>query len=115
ATNPLIVHVDDVDMVRQCLSGFTESDEFIVNQWWPGPVTFVYYRSPLIPDVVTAGGQTVGVRVPKPAIARALIRALGRPIAGPSANRSKAISPTRAEHVLKDLDGRIDLILDSGP
>jgi L-threonylcarbamoyladenylate synthase len=115
ATNPLIVHVDGVAMARECLSDFTESDEYVVNQWWPGPVTFVFYRSTLIPDIITAGGPTVGVRVPRPPVARALIHALGRPIAAPSANRSRSISPTRAEHVLKDLDGRIDLILDSGP
>ncbi len=115
AYNPLIVHVDGVEMARACLTEFTSSDESIVSQWWPGPVTFVYYRSALIPDIVTAGSPTVGVRAPKPAVARELIRALGRPIAAPSANRSTGISPTRAEHVLKDLDGRIDLVLDSGP
>jgi len=93
----------------------TWGDECLLNRWWPGPITFVYYRSGLIPDAVTAGSPTVGVRMPKPAVARALIRALGRPIAAPSANRSTGISPTTAAHVLKDLDGRIDLVLDSGP
>ena len=114
-TNPLIVHVDGIEMARTCLVDFTDSDEFLVNQWWPGPITFVFRRSTLIPDIVTAGHETVGVRVPRTDVARALISRSGRPIAAPSANRSTGISPTRAAHVLKDLDGRIDLILDSGP
>jgi L-threonylcarbamoyladenylate synthase len=77
-------------------------------------LTLVLPRAASIPDIVTAGRDTVGVRVPAPAVARRLIAAAGRPVAAPSANRSAGISPTLARHVLDDLDGRVDLILDSG-
>jgi L-threonylcarbamoyladenylate synthase len=78
-------------------------------------VTLVFPRSQLIPRIVTAGRDTVAVRVPAPNVARDLIECVGHPIAAPSANRSSQISPTRAEHVLAGLDGLIDLVLDSGP
>lgn len=115
ATNPLIVHADGIDLARRCVSRWPESAESLARRLWPGPLTLVLHRSALIPDVVTGGGETVGVRVPDVAEARALIGRVGRPLAAPSANRSTGISPTRAEHVLRDLDGRIDLILDAGP
>ncbi len=102
-------------MARTCYRECPPRLESLAERWWPGPITFVWYKSPLIPDLVTGGHDTVGVRVPVPSVARGLIHHLGRPIAAPSANRSTEISPTRAEHVLKSLDGRIDLILDSGP
>jgi L-threonylcarbamoyladenylate synthase len=72
-------------------------------------------KSPRVPDIVTAGGPTIAVRVPKHPVALELLRVAGIPLAAPSANRSTQLSPTRAEHVLRDLDGRIDLILDGGP
>src|SRR6185312_15984414 len=88
--------------------------ELLADRFWPGPLTLVLPRSLIIPAIVTAGQDTVGVRVPRSNVARALIRATGRPIAAPSANRSTGISPTVARHVLKDLQGKVDLILDSG-
>lgn len=115
AFNPLIVHADGLAMARSCVIADEEWMRRLAGPWWPGPLTLVLPRSTIIPDIVTAGKETVGVRVPKPPIARGLIAALGRPIAAPSANRSMGVSPTRAEHVLDDLDGRIDLILDGGP
>ena len=87
----------------------------LAARFWPGPLTLVVPRSSLIPDLVTAGGSTVGLRVPASPVALALIRGLGSPIAAPSANRSNHLSPTRAEHVVADLDGLIDLVIDSGP
>lgn len=115
STNPLIVHVDGPAMARTCVAAWPEMADRLVAALWPGPLTLVLPRSPLIPDLVTAARGTVGVRMPASPVALALIAAAGRPIAAPSANRSNRISPTTAGHVLKDLDGRIDLILDAGP
>jgi L-threonylcarbamoyladenylate synthase len=115
STNPLIVHVESKEAARACVTEWPDRAEILANRFWPGPLTLVLSRSAIIPDIVTAGQDTVGVRVPRPAVARWLILEARRPIAAPSANRSNGISPTRADHVLKDLDGRIDLILDSGP
>ena len=78
----------------------------LAEHFWPGPLTLVLRRNAIIPDVVTAGSQTVALRSPRGAVARGLIERVGQPIAAPSANRSNRISPTRAEHVLADLEGR---------
>src|SRR5207244_1574467 len=83
--------------------------------FWPGPLTLVLPKSAAIPDVVTAGGATVAVRIPAHPVALALLSATQLPLAAPSANRSTELSPTTAEHVLRGLDGRIDLILAAGP
>ncbi|WP_074313384.1 L-threonylcarbamoyladenylate synthase [Singulisphaera sp. GP187] len=112
--NPLIVHADRVEMARDCVLQWPESADILARCFWPGPLTLVLPRAAIIPDVVTAGRDTVGVRIPDSGVARALIEATGRPIAAPSANRSTGISPTEAWHVSNDLDGKIDLILDSG-
>jgi L-threonylcarbamoyladenylate synthase len=84
-------------------------------RFWPGPLTLVLPRAAVIPDLVTGGRETVAIRVPAVPVARGLILSACQPLAAPSANRSNRVSPTRAEHVLADLDGRIELILDSGP
>jgi L-threonylcarbamoyladenylate synthase len=114
AFNPLIVHADDAAMARSLVLDWPETAETLATAFWPGPLTLVLPRAAVIPDIVTAGRDTMGVRVPKPVVARRLIACAGRPIAAPSANRSTGISPTLARHVLGDLDGQIDLILDSG-
>lgn len=113
--NPLIVHVDGTDQARAFVGAWPEAAERLAEAFWPGPLTLVLPSTAAIPDIVTAAGSTVGLRVPAPKVARALISRVGQPIAAPSANRSNRISPTRAEHVLADLDGRVDIILDSGP
>src|SRR4051794_39610267 len=113
--NPLIVHACGTPMVRTCVAEWPDPAQILDEAFWPGPLTLVLSRSANIPDLVTAGRNTVGVRIPGPAIALRLIERAGRPIAAPSANRSTGISPTLARHVLEDLDGRIDLVLDSGP
>ncbi len=113
--NPLIVHVGGKVQARRCTAAWPDVADLLAGSFWPGPLTLVLERSDLIPDVVTAGRDTVGLRVPLPAVARGLIELVGQPLAAPSANRANRLSPTRAEHVLSDLDGRIDLILDSGP
>jgi L-threonylcarbamoyladenylate synthase len=115
AINPLIVHSSGTAMARTCAADWPGSAGILAEAFWPGPLTLVLPRSERIPDIVTAGLATVGIRVPKPEIARRLIAQTGRPVAAPSANRSTGISPTRTGHVVDDLGGRIDLILDSGP
>jgi L-threonylcarbamoyladenylate synthase len=115
STNPLIVHVSDVAMARALAGGWPPAAEAIAENLWPGPVTVVVPRGPSIPDIVTAGGPTVALRCPDHRLARRLIEKVGRPLAAPSANRSEAVSPTTAAHVLESLGNRIDLILDAGP
>src|SRR5207302_9574839 len=115
AHNPLIVHVAETDQALRVCAGWPEAAARLAASFWPGPLTLVLPRKPVVPDAVTAGGPTVAVRVPAHPVARALLRAADTPVAAPSANRSTGLSPTRAEHVLKDLAGRIDLVLDAGP
>jgi len=115
ATNPLIVHVSDVSEVLNVAGVWSETVAKLAARLWPGPLTLVVPKSDAVPDIVTANGPTVAVRCPDHPIARALIRAAGVPLAAPSANRSTELSPTRAEHVLKGLNGRINLVLDGGP
>ncbi len=115
AINPLIVHVASIAQARDCVTEWPVAAESLARRFWPGPLTLVLNRADIIPDLVTAGKDTVAVRVPAGKVALALLERLGLPISAPSANRSNRLSPTRAEHVLADLDGRIDLIIDSGP
>lgn len=115
STNPLIVHVADVSEVLNVAAAWPATAAELAARFWPGPLTLVVPKRAGVPDIVTATGPTVAVRYPNHAVARALIRAAGVPLAAPSANRSTELSPTRAEHVLKSLNGRIDLVLDGGP
>jgi L-threonylcarbamoyladenylate synthase len=115
ATNPLIVHVADQAMARALAAAWPAAAEAITNHFWPGPVTVVVPRHRDVPDMVTAGGPTVALRCPAHRLTRRLIERSGCPLAAPSANRSEAISPTRASHVLESLGDRVDLILDGGP
>ncbi|HYF49716.1 MAG TPA: L-threonylcarbamoyladenylate synthase [Planctomycetota bacterium] len=113
--NPIIVHVESADTARGLVKEWPETAARLAATFWPGPLTLVLPKSPNVPDAVTAGGPTVAIRSPRHPVALALLKAAGVPIAAPSANRSTEVSPTRAEHVLKSLDGRIELILDGGP
>lgn len=113
--NPLIVHAPDVASARVLVADWPNAAQQLAERFWPGPLTLVLPRQPIVPDVVTAGGSTVAVRVPAHPVALALLRACGLPLAAPSANRSTRLSPTRAEHVLDGLADRIDLLLDAGP
>lgn len=115
STNPLIVHVLEAPQVANVVAKWPETAARLAERFWPGPLTIVVPRQPAVPDEVAAGGPTVAVRCPNHPIAHALLRAAGVPIAAPSANRSTELSPTRAEHVLRSLGGRIDMILDGGP
>lgn len=114
ATNPLIVHVCDAEMAHGLAESWPRTADSIAKNLWPGPVTVVVPRGASIPDIVTAGGPTVALRCPDHRLARRLIEKVGRPLAAPSANRSEAVSPTTAAHVLASLGSRIDLILDGG-
>lgn len=112
--NPLIVHVSDRDMLADVVREVPPKAAHLAERFWPGPLTLVLPKLPTIPDSVTGRLDTVGVRMPHHPVALALIRAAGVPIAAPSANRSGRPSPTAADHVVEDLSGRIDIILDGG-
>ena len=113
--NPVIVHVVDEMAAQSLVRAWPERATRLCQAFWPGPLTIVLPRSELIPDIVTASGSTVALRSPAHPVARALLMACPFPLAAPSANRSSSISPTKAEHVLKDLNGLVELILDAGP
>jgi len=114
AHNPIIVHVADLAMAKQCVSHWPPSASQLAKSFWPGPLTMVLPRAPVIPDMVTAGGATVGVRWPSHPFIQAVIRACGFPLAAPSANLSNSISPTNAEHVRNQLGDQLGLIVDGG-
>lgn len=112
--DPLIVHLADRGMLPSITESLPENAVRLMDAFWPGPLTLLLPRNGAIPDAVTAGRPLVGVRVPRHPVAHALLKAAGIPVAAPSANRFGRTSPTLAEHVAEDLDGRIDAILDSG-
>ena len=111
-TSPLIVHVDSVAMARALALEWPPAADTLAARYWPGPLTLVVPKQPRIPDIVTAGLPTVGLRMPAHPLALALIRAAGVPIAAPSANRFTELSPTAAAHVP---DRLADYVLDGGP
>lgn len=113
--NPLIVHLGGVEALEEVAARVPDRAREIAARFWPGPLTLVLPRASAVPLVTTGGLETVALRVPAHPVARALIQAAARPIAAPSANRSGRPSPTCAEHVREDLDGRIELVLDGGP
>ncbi len=112
--NPLIVHISSLEQVKDIAVDIPDKFYELAERFMPGPLTIILKKSDKIPYVVTAGGDTVGIRMPKNEWARALI-ANSKPLAAPSANRSKHISPTTAQHVYEDLQGQVELILDDGP
>jgi L-threonylcarbamoyladenylate synthase len=111
--DPVIVHVCDREMLQRVAVVSAEA-EVLIEAFWPGPLTLLLPRREVVPDSVTAGRALVGVRMPAHPLALELIAAAGVPIAAPSANRFGRTSPTTAAHVLEDLDGRIDAVLDGG-
>lgn len=114
ADNPLIVHCQSVPQARGLVGKWNEDTQRIADAFWPGPLTMILPKSPAVPDAVTAGLGSVGVRVPGNALALQLIARCGFPLAAPSANRSGHPSPTQAQHVYRDLQGRIPYIIDGG-
>ena len=112
--NPLIVHIADYDDLRKIAVNIPAETDMLAAHFWPGPLTMIFEKSPAVPYGTTGGLDTVAVRMPVDPVAAALIRAAGGFVSAPSANTSGRPSPTTAEHVAEDLDGRIDMILDGG-
>ena len=112
--NPIIVHVASLDMAMRCAASWPALAGRLARAFWPGPLTLVVPRSPQLPDVVTAGGSTVGLRWPSHPFIQAVIQRCGFPLAAPSANPSNQLSPTNARHVEKLLGDKIPLIVDGG-
>ena len=115
ATSPIIVHVNSIEMAQSVVAEWTQKAALLARRFWPGPLTLVLKKRPALPALVTAGLDTVGVRMPASPIALALIEAAQVPIAAPSANRFTQLSPTTAQHVREGLGDRVDYILDGGP
>lgn len=113
--DPLIVHIADQSTLEMLVTYIPSQALQLAQAFWPGPLTLILPASSRVPKLVTAGLSTVAIRMPRHSVALALIRATGFPIAAPSANRFMHVSPTTAQHVLADLDGRVPLILDGGP
>jgi L-threonylcarbamoyladenylate synthase len=114
-TSPLIVHVSSIDMARELAAEWPEAAQRLAARFWPGPLTLVVRKQAAIPDIVTAGLPTVGLRMPAHPVALALLREAGIPVAAPSANRFTQLSPTTAEHVRRGLGRRVAYVLDGGP
>ena len=112
--NPLIVHIADKDGLNGLVREIPDGAKAVMDRFMPGPITVIMKKGEKVPESVTAGLDTVGIRMPSHKVARAFIRECGTPIAAPSANRSTHISPTSAQHVFEDMEGRIPLIIDGG-
>ena len=113
--NPLIVHVASPEWLPRYVQEVPESAHKLMDAFWPGPLTIILKKSPVIPDIVSAGLDTAGFRCPSHPVAHAIIEASGLPLAAPSANLSGSPSPTIALHALQDLDGRVSAVVDGGP
>jgi len=113
-SSPLIVHVSTVEMARGLAAEWPEKAEMLAQRFWPGPLTIVVTKKPVVPDTVTAGLPSVGLRMPAHPMALELLEVAQIPVAAPSANRFTELSPTTAEHVRNGLGARADMILDGG-
>jgi L-threonylcarbamoyladenylate synthase len=114
-SSPLIVHVASIAMARELALDWPDQAELLARRFWPGPLTIIVPKQPHIPDLVTAGLASVGLRIPAHPVAKALLEAAQIPIAAPSANRFTELSPTTAEHVRKSLGQKVEMVLDGGP
>src|ERR1700693_4077841 len=114
ADSPLIVHVDSIEMARGLAREWPEKADKLARRFWPGPLTLVLPKKPHVPDKLTAGLDTVGIRMPSNPIALALIGEAGVPVAAPSANLFSELSPTTAEHVRAAMGDRVAMVLDGG-
>lgn len=112
--NPLILHVAELEQVEKIVTSIPDLADLLMQRFWPGPLTLVLPKREVVPAEVTAGLETVAVRMPAHPVAQALLRSAGVPVAAPSANLSGKPSPTRAEHVWQDLQGRVAAIVDGG-
>lgn len=112
--NPLIVHISDIDEIYNLVSELPVAAQKLADAFWPGPLTIILKKSEIIPAVICGGLDSVAIRVPDNSVARKIIREAGCPLAAPSANLSGSPSPTKASHVVADLSGKIDAIVDAG-
>ncbi|MTI69001.1 MAG: threonylcarbamoyl-AMP synthase [Firmicutes bacterium] len=112
--NPLIVHIADTNKLYDLVDDIPKKAKVLMDKFWPGPLTIIFNRNENVPDEVTAGLDTVAIRNPDNLIAKALLKSADLPIAAPSANTSGKPSPTDSKHVLEDLDGKVDIIIDGG-
>ncbi len=112
--NPLIVHIAEIKQLENLVEDIPKEAENLARRYWPGPLTIIFNKKEIIPNKITAGLETVGIRFPKNSIALALIKESGKPIAAPSANLSGKPSTTHASHVIEDLMGKVDMIIDGG-
>lgn len=113
--NPLIIHITHMGALKKIVKNIPKEAYAVASRYWPGPLTMIFDKSDMVPYGTTGGLDTVAVRMPDHEIARAVIDAGGGYIAAPSANTSGRPSPTRAEHVMEDMEGKIDMIVDGGP
>jgi len=112
--NPLIAHVSSISMTKKIVSDFPQKAERLIKHFWPGPLTIIFKKSEIVPDIMTAGLDSLGVRMPAHPVALKLIEFSGTPLAAPSANISGKPSATSAEHAIDDFMGKVDIILDAG-
>lgn len=112
--NPLILHISNLDMLFEIVKEVNETARVLINKFWPGPLTLIFNKRDVVPKETSGGLSTVAVRFPAHPIAKKLIELCKTPVAAPSANTSGRPSPTKAEHVLEDLNGKISWILDGG-
>ena len=112
--NPLIVHINEISQLKKIAVNIPLISEPLIRTFWPGPITMIFKKSAAVPDATTGGLDTIAIRMPRNKISLALIKESGCPIAAPSANISGKPSPTSADHVIKDLDGKVNIILDGG-
>jgi L-threonylcarbamoyladenylate synthase len=112
--NPVIVHIAKIEDLDLLSKSIPKEARILAEKFWPGPLTLVLFKKKIVPDEITAGGETVAIRMPKNKIALELIKTSGVPIAAPSANLAGKPSPTTAQHVFEDLGEKVDLILDGG-
>src|SRR5699024_10769348 len=113
--NPLILHIPSADRLERYCRDIPAAAYVLAGRFWPGPLTMILRRRPLVPDAVTAGLDTVGMRCPAHPVCRAILAAADLPVAAPSGNTSGRPSPTTAADMLEDMDGKIDAIVDGGP
>lgn len=112
--NPLIAHIASLDMIYELVEDVSDVAKELIEKFWPGPMTLIFKKKDIVPTSTTGGLDTLAVRFPSDKIAQALIKASGVPIAAPSANTSGKPSPTKGTHVVEDMDGKIDMIIDGG-
>lgn len=112
--NPLIVHIANIEMLKELVQNVGEIEEKLIKNFWPGPLTIIFEKKPIIPDVITGGLNTVAIRMPSNEIARKLIEYSNLPIAAPSANVSGKPSGTIIEDIIDELDGKVDFVIDAG-